>query len=86
MKILRFPVGPGIERDLAGHIASVERLLSECRRRRSSLREDGRRLQASLDRLSVLTREMLRGTDSLRRSAGRLRACHRRIGPSAPSS
>jgi hypothetical protein len=84
MKILRFPVRPGPGRNVAGRIASVERLLSEYLSRQSSLREDGRRLRASLERLSVLTRDMVRSTELLRRSAGRLGACHRRIGPPAP--
>jgi len=86
MKILRFSPRPGSVRSLAGSIASVETLLSECQRKQSSLREDGRRLRASLDRLATLTRDMVRGTDRLRRSAGRLRECHRWIGPPAPPS
>jgi len=84
MKILRFPIRPGPGRNVAGRIASVEWLLSECLSRQSSLREDGRRLRASLERLSVLAHDMVRNTERLRRSAGRLRACHRRIGPPTP--
>ena len=81
MRILRFPVPPDRVRDAALRIALVERLLTECLNRQSSLKEEGQRLRASLERLSVLTRDLVRGTESLRRSAGRLRAGHRRIGP-----
>ena len=86
MKILIFPARPGAVAEVAGRLASLERLLSECRERQSSLREDGRRLRVSLERLSSLSRDLLRSTARLRRSAGRLRTCHRRIGPSVPNS
>jgi len=86
MKILPFPARPGAVRDLAVHVASVEKLLLEWRTRQSSLSEDGRRLRVSLDRLSSLSKDLLRNTASLRRSAVRLRGCHRRLGPAGPNS
>jgi hypothetical protein len=84
MKILRFPVRHPPVGDVAGRIASVETLLSECLSRQSRIHDDGRRLRKSLDRLAVLARDMVRDTENLKRSAGRLRACHRRIGPMFP--
>jgi hypothetical protein len=84
MEILRFPVRPDPGRSVAGRIASVERLLSEYLSRQSNLREEGRRLRASLDRLSLLTRDMVRGTERLRRSARILKTCHGRIGSAVP--
>jgi hypothetical protein len=85
MKTLIFPDRTGAVADVAGRLASLERLLSECRERHSNLREDGRRLCVSLDRLSSLSRDLLRSTARLRRSADRLRTCHRRIRPPAPN-
>jgi len=84
MKILRFPSRRSPARNVAGRIASVETLLTECLERQSRFREDGRRLRQSLDRLAVLARKMARDTENLKASAGRLRACHRRIGPKFP--
>jgi hypothetical protein len=85
MKILRFPFRHHPVRDVAFRIASVETLLSECLSRQSRVREDGRHLRKSLDRLAMLARNMVRDTESLKISAGRLRTCHRRIGPKFPS-
>ena len=84
MKILRFPVPPFPVRDIAGRIASLETLLSECMSRQSRFHEDGRRLRQSLERLAVLARNMVRDSESLKRSAGRLRACRPRIAPKSP--
>ena len=81
MKILRFPVHPDPVRDVTERIALVERLLTECLSRQSRLKVDGQRLRVSLERFSALTQDLVRGTESLRRSAGRLRAGQRRIGP-----
>jgi len=86
MKILIFPARPGALAGVASRLASLERLLSECRERQSSLREDGRRLRVSLERLSSLSKDLLQSTSRLRRSAGRLRTCHPRFGPPAPNS
>lgn len=85
MKILRFPGGSPAAQDVAGRIASVETLLSECRSRQARLREDGRHLMTSLDRLALLARTMARDTQKLKLFAGRLRACQRRVGPKFPS-
>ncbi len=84
MKILPFPIRPEPGRSVAGRIASVERLLTEYLNRQSNLCEEGRRLRASLDRLSLLTRDMVRGTERLRRSVHILKTCHRRIGSAVP--
>jgi hypothetical protein len=84
MKILRFPVRQSPVRDIPGRIASLETLLSECLSRQSRFHEDGRRLRQSLDRLAVLARNMVRDSESLKRSAGRLRACRPRIAPKSP--
>lgn len=81
MQILHFPAP---KPRVARHIASLEGLLSDCLERQSALREDGRRLQASLERLTALTRDMVRGTVRLRRTLGRLRTCRSRGVP--PSS
>ena len=86
MRILHFPAPRRAVPPVLARIASVASLLSECLGRQSAIGEDGRRLQASLDRLSALTHDMVRSTESLRRSLGRLRACHRKLGPpSAPA-
>jgi len=84
MKILRFPVRQSPVRDIAGRIASLETLLSECMSRQSRFHEDRRRLSESLDRLAVLARNMARDSESLKRSAGRLRRCRPRIAPKSP--
>jgi len=85
MKVLRFPTPPRRVSPLSEHLASLEILLSRCVARQSALREDGRRLQASLARLTALTRDMVRGTVRLRRTLGRLRACRGRpVYPAAP--
>ena len=84
MKILNFPSRPGKPPAVLGRIASVEILLAECRGRQAELRNDGRRLKASLDRLSLLTREVIRGSERLRRTLHRLRACQVGHGARAP--
>ena len=84
MKILHFPASRPRRPRVAEHLARVETLLSECRERQSALREDGRRLQASLAKLTDLTRDMARRTARLRLTLGRLRACRdRTVPPSA---
>ncbi|MBI1949868.1 MAG: hypothetical protein HYS34_00705 [Acidobacteria bacterium] len=86
MKILDFPArrraGPAVRE----RIASVESLLGDCLGRQAELQQDGRRLQASLDRLSLLTRDMVRSAERLRHTLGRLRACHPWFGPPPASS
>ncbi|MEK7282931.1 MAG: hypothetical protein AAB249_03905 [Acidobacteriota bacterium] len=81
LKILNFPghrrTGPPVRE----RIAVVGTLLGECLGRQAALREDGRRLQASLERLSLLTHDMVRCTERLRHTLGRLRECHRKGGP-----
>ncbi len=84
MKIMRFPVRQSAVRDIPGRIASLETLLSECRSRQSRFHEDGRRLRQSLERLAALARNMVRDSETLKRSAGRLRACRPRIAPKSP--
>ncbi|OLD62528.1 MAG: hypothetical protein AUI47_12150 [Acidobacteria bacterium 13_1_40CM_2_68_5] len=81
MKILNFPASRPRRPRVAEHLASVKTLLSECLERQSALREDGRRLQASLARLTVLTRDMVSRTARLRRTLGRLRDCRGRDNP-----
>src|SRR2546428_506027 len=81
MKTLHFPASSPQPPRLARHIASVEILLAECLERQSALREDGRRLKASLERLTALTRDMVRGTVRLKRTVGRLRGCRGRVAP-----
>jgi len=84
MKILRFPVRQDPASSVAERIASVERLLTEWSSRQSDLRENGRRLRVSLERLSLLTGDLLRSTNRLRRSARHLRTCRVRLGSSVP--
>lgn len=81
MKTLNFPARPRRPVTVKRSIASIENLLQECRGRQAALRQDGRRLRKSLERLSLLTEEVIRGSESLRQAAGRLRAC--RPGPRA---
>jgi hypothetical protein len=85
MKILRFPVRQARPPLVVSRIATLETLLSECRTRQTHLHEEGRRLKLSLQRLAALTRDLVRSSEDLKRSAGRLRSCHHRIGPKAPS-
>lgn len=75
MKILNFPVRPRTPPPVRRSIASIENLLEECRGRQVSLRQDGRRLRESLERLSLLTEDVIRGSERLRQALGRLRAC-----------
>lgn len=75
MKILNFPARPRTPAPARRSLASVELLLEECRGRQASLRQDGRRLRLSLERLSLLTQEVIRGSERLRQAAGRLRTC-----------
>ena len=74
MKILNFPVRPRTPPPVRRSIASIENLLEECRGRQVSLRQEGRRLRESLERLSLLTGEVIRGSERLRHAIGRLRA------------
>ncbi len=85
MKILCFPLRPGRVPQVAERIARVEELLAEYLGRQSVLREDTRRLQASLARLRDLTREMVRKQDSLRLSLDRLRGFPRPPRPPGPT-
>lgn len=75
MKILNFPARPRGPAALLKRIASVEILLAECRGRQAEIRNDGRRLRASLDRLSLLTQDVILGSERLRHALRRLRAC-----------
>ncbi len=84
MKILDFPARHRVRRPLREGIASVETLLGDYLGRQAAFQQNGRRLQASLARLSLLTRDMVRSTERLRHTLGRLRACHR--GPVPPSA
>jgi len=84
MKILNFPARAARPPAVSRSIASVETLLAECRGRQAALRDDGRRLQASLDRLSLLTEDVIRGSERLRRTLLRLGACPVTSGTQAP--
>jgi len=84
MTLLRFPTVPRRVPGVTRTLASLEALLAECRDRRESLRLERARLLASLGRLRLLSRRMVRGHDRLRRSLGRLRACHRSLGAPPP--
>lgn len=75
MKILNFPVRPRTPSPVHRSIASIENFLEECRGRQASFRQDGRRLRESLERLSLLTEDVIRGSERLRHALGRLRAC-----------
>ena len=86
MKILDFPVRRRTGPPVRERIASVETLLGDCLGRQAALQQEGRRLQESLERLSFLTRDMVRSTERLRHTLGRLRACHRRLRPPSASS
>ena len=84
MKILRFPVRQPPRAPVVSRIAALETLLSECRTRQIRLHEDGRRLKTSLERLAALTRDIARSSETLKRSAGRLKSCRHGVGPKAP--
>jgi hypothetical protein len=84
MKILNFPARPPRPPAVGRSIASIETLLAECSGRQAALRDDGRRLRASLDRLSLLTEEVIRGSERLRHALLRLRACRVGRGTQAP--
>ena len=84
MTLLRFPSAPRTFPGVTRTLASLEALMAECRGRRESLRLDRARLLASLGRLRLLSRRMAQGHDRLRRSIGRLRACHRSLGAPPP--
>ena len=75
MKILNFPARPRTLSPARRSLASIEFLLEECRERQASLSQDGRRLRQSLERLSHLTQDVIRGSERLRQAVGRLRAC-----------
>jgi len=81
VKILDFQARRRVGPPLREQIASVETLLGDYLGRQAAFQKDGRRLQASLARLSILTRDMVRSTERLRHTLGRLRACHRGPGP-----
>ncbi len=83
MKILNFPASRPRRPRVARHLATVETLLSECLQRQLAIREDGRRLQASLARLTVLMRDMVRDASRLRNTLGRLRTFRGRAIPPA---
>lgn len=82
MKILNFPARPRTCAPVRRSLASIETLLEECRGRQAALRDDGRRLRKSLARLSLLTEEVIRGSERLRTALGRLRA--NPAGPGTP--
>ncbi|HEV8701656.1 MAG TPA: hypothetical protein VGV60_10340 [Candidatus Polarisedimenticolia bacterium] len=84
MKILNFPARVPRPPAVSRSIVSVETLLAECRGRQAALRDDGRRLMASLDRLSLLTENLIRGSERLRHTLLRLRNCRVRPGTQAP--
>lgn len=84
MKILNFPVRTGTPPPVRRSIASIEDLLEECRGRQVSLRQDGRRLRESLARLSLLTEDVIRGSERLRHALDRLRACQAGPRPAGP--
>jgi hypothetical protein len=84
MKILNFRARPRLAAPLRGNLASIEVLLAECRGRQSALREDGRRLHKSLKRLSLLTEDVIRGSERLRSALGRLSARHPAPGAQKP--
>lgn len=86
MTVLRFPASRRRYPGVPERLASLEILLGECLGRQERLREEGRRLRASVGRLRRLARQMARSQDCLRRSIGRLRACHRSIGPFHPTT
>jgi hypothetical protein len=84
MKILNFPVRPRTPPPVRRSLASIENLLEECRGRQVSLRQEGRRLRESLDRLSLLTEDVIRGSERLRQALGRLRAFQAGARPEGP--
>jgi hypothetical protein len=56
----------------------------KCRDNQTRLRAEGRRLRQALDRLGILSRDLVRSTEDLRRSARRLRDCQARFERKAP--
>ena len=84
MKILRFPVRHPPPPRVVSRIAVLETLLSECRARQVRLHEDERRLRKSLERLAALARDVVRSSERLKHSAGRLRSTRCHAAPKAP--
>ncbi len=80
MTVVRFPAPGPRAPALAQRIARIEAVLEENRDRQSHLHEQGRRLDASLLRLRILTRRMALAQRSLGRSLARLRALQRTMG------
>ena len=79
MNLLRFPARRPVRSPLAGHLEAVEALLEECRRRQTSMRDEGRRLRGALRRLRVQMGHLALGQSRLGRSLGRLRAVQARM-------
>lgn len=81
MKVLRFRAPRPAPEPLAWQIAALRALLEECRMRQTALRDEGRRIQAAVLRLSRLSRVLARSQRRLSLSLGRLRSLHRSLGP-----